>query len=39
MGIFRVPDHRHGIALVTKTALMSFALQDMVRRLGLNIID
>lgn len=39
VGIFRVIDHRHDIALVTKTDLKLFALQDMVRRLGLNIID
>lgn len=39
VGIFRVMDHRHDIALVTKTDLKLFALQDMVRRLGLNIID
>lgn len=39
VGIFRVIDHRHDIALVAKTDLKLFALQDMVRRLGLNIID
>ena len=39
VGIFKVIDHRHDIALVTKTDLKLFALQDMVRRLGLNIID
>lgn len=37
--ILRVMDHRHDIALVTKTDLELFALQDMVKRLGLNIIE
>lgn len=39
VGIFRVIDHRHDIALVAKTDLKLFALQELVRRLGLNIID
>lgn len=39
VGILRVMDHRHDIALVTKTDLELFALQDMVKRLGLNIIE
>lgn len=39
VGILRVIDHRHDIALVAKTDLKLFALQELVRRLGLNIID
>lgn len=39
VGILRVIDHRHDIALVTKTDLKLFALQDIVKRLGLNITE